>query len=139
MLGCGCCDCWGEPFSKYGEALIDRGRLLFVTLGRREGILPVICETLFDAFLRCPNVFGCCNEPLSGSLLVDIEDVRPCVEVGIERCCVFEFVVLAEETDPALVGLDVLVCRCKDLFSASRTALRVTGGLEGSNRFVSRG
>jgi len=139
VLGCGCCcncNCWREPFSGYGEALIDRGRLLFAALGRCEGTLPVFCEIVADAFLRCPDVFACCNEVLSGSLLDDIEVVRPCVEVGIER---ERFGSAMEETDPALSCLDVLLCHCRDLFSPSSTALRVTGGLEGSVRLLSRG
>lgn len=57
------------------------------------------------------------------------------IDVGTERCReVFESVF--EETDPALVCLDVLACCCKDLLSASKIALRVTGGLEGSERPV---
>lgn len=36
--------------------------------------------------------------------------------------------------EPALVGLDMLDCLCWGLFSASNTALRVTGGLEVSDR-----
>lgn len=128
LVGFNVLDCGGTWDAE--PSYIDIGLVGFNVRGRGAGggALPVFCDEMDDAVLRCPGAAGMEEDAA-------VEPDRLCFEVGTARCREGKEFVVGEAV---VVCLDLLVadCRCRNLFAASKAALRVTDGLDCSARPV---